>query len=116
MSNDDGSDNPTQRNAWWLSTRRRRPEWQSLRAAGTASFSGRPRAPYEAAMPGDPGLLYLSKPDHAIRAVGIGSQGSGRGDGGPGIGGQGLQAEIADSQVSNSDSRLPTPDSHIEVQ
>src|SRR5438309_12113694 len=100
MSNDDGGSNPPQGNAWWLSTRRRRPEWQSLRAAGTATFSGRPRAHYEAAMPGDPVLLYLAKPDHAIRAVGIVSQGSGVGDRG---------SEMAGSQ-------LPAPDPHIEVQ
>jgi hypothetical protein len=57
--------------AWWLSTRRRRSEWQSLIATGTATFSGRPRAHFEATRPGDPVLLYVSKPDHAIRAVGI---------------------------------------------
>src|SRR5438552_10574018 len=57
--------------AWWLSTRRRRSEWQSLMATGTATFSGRPRAHFEAARPGDPVLIYVSKPDHAIRAVGV---------------------------------------------
>src|SRR6266550_5832421 len=57
--------------AWWLSTRRRRPEWQSLMASGAATFSGRPRAHFEAARPGDPVLIYVSKSDHAIRAVGV---------------------------------------------
>jgi MoxR-like ATPase len=40
-------------------------------AAGTAPFSGRPRSRFEAVRPGDPVLLYVSKPDHAIRAVGV---------------------------------------------
>src|SRR5687768_17099502 len=57
--------------AWWLSTRRRRSEWQELTAAGSATFTGRPRAHFEAAAPGDPVLLYVSKSDHSIRAVGI---------------------------------------------
>jgi MoxR-like ATPase len=57
--------------AWWLTTRRRRSEWQSLMAAGTAPFTGRPRSHFEAVRPGDPVLLYVSKPDHAIRAVGV---------------------------------------------
>jgi hypothetical protein len=57
--------------AWWLSTRRRRSEWQSLMATGTATFSGRPRAHFEAARAGDPLLIYVSKPDHALRAVGV---------------------------------------------
>jgi hypothetical protein len=57
--------------AWWLSTRRRRSEWQSLIATGAATFSGRPRAHFEAARPGDPVLIYVSKSDHAIRAVGV---------------------------------------------
>src|SRR6266568_2781688 len=61
----------TQHAAWWLSTRRRRSEWQSLMATGAATFSGRPRAHFEDARPGDPVLIYVSKPDHAIRAVGI---------------------------------------------
>ncbi len=43
-------------------------------AAGVASFAGRPRAYFEAAQPGDPVLLYVSKPDHAIRAVGVVTQ------------------------------------------
>src|SRR5438270_12717381 len=58
-------------NAWWLSTRRHRPEWQSLKAAGLATFGGRPRAHFEAAKPGDLVLIYLARPDHAIRAVGV---------------------------------------------
>jgi hypothetical protein len=60
-----------QRRAWWLATRRRRPEWQALSATGAATFAGRPRAHYAAARPGDPVLLYVSRPDHAIRAVGV---------------------------------------------
>ncbi len=59
------------RAAWWLTTRRRRPEWQSLVGAGLASFTGRPRAHFELARPGDPVLLYVARPDHAIRAVGV---------------------------------------------
>ncbi|HUS16938.1 MAG TPA: hypothetical protein VM536_18220, partial [Chloroflexia bacterium] len=59
------------RTAWWLSTRRRRPEWQSLAGAGLATFSGRPRANFEQAQTGDPVLLYVARPDRAIRAVGI---------------------------------------------
>src|SRR5436190_23650799 len=62
--------------AWWLATRRRRSEWQSLMATGAATFSGRPRAHFEAARPGDPVLLYVSKPDHAIRAVGVVTRGT----------------------------------------
>jgi hypothetical protein len=62
---------PEQRRAWWLATRRRRSEWQSLSATGAATFAGRPRAHYAAARPGDPVLLYVSRPDHAIRAVGV---------------------------------------------
>ncbi|MEO8285569.1 MAG: AAA family ATPase [Chloroflexota bacterium] len=65
------ADQESTRRAWWLATRRRRPEWQSLMATGVATFRGRPRAHYEAAQPGDPVLLYVSRPDHAIRAVGI---------------------------------------------
>jgi hypothetical protein len=60
-----------QQRAWWLATRRRRSEWQSLSATGAATFAGRPRAHYAAARPGDPVLLYVSRPDHAIRAVGV---------------------------------------------
>lgn len=60
-----------ERNAWWLSTRRRRPEWQLLMATGQATFSGRPRAHFEAARRGDPVFLYVSRPEHAIRAVGV---------------------------------------------
>ena len=60
---------PTRR-AWWLVTRRRRAEWQSLRVAGLATFTGAPRRHVEAAQPGDPVLLYVSRPDHAIVAVG----------------------------------------------
>jgi 5-methylcytosine-specific restriction protein B len=59
------------RTAWWLATRRRRPEWQSLAGAGLATFSGRPRANFESAQTGDPVLLYVARPDRAIRAVGI---------------------------------------------
>lgn len=58
-------------NAWWLSTRRRRSEWQTLTATGTATFTGHPRRHFSAARAGDPVLLYVSKPDHAIRAVGV---------------------------------------------
>jgi hypothetical protein len=65
------SEAPEPRNAWWIATRRHGSEWQSLTAAGIAGFKGRPRAHYEAAKPGDPVLLYVSKPDHGIRAVGI---------------------------------------------
>src|SRR5437588_8215058 len=65
------SEAPAQRNAWWVATRRHGSEWQSLTAAGVAGFKGRPRAHYETAEPGDPVLLYVSKPDHGIRAVGI---------------------------------------------
>jgi len=68
---DQASEPGRQYAAWWLATRRRRSEWQSLIAAGTAPFTGRPRAHFEAVRPGDPVLLYVSKPDHAIRAVGI---------------------------------------------
>ncbi|HEX8599193.1 MAG TPA: AAA family ATPase [Chloroflexia bacterium] len=62
---------PAPRNAWWLTTRRRRPEWQSLMATGLATFCGRPRAYFESANKGDPIVLYVSKPEHAIRAIGI---------------------------------------------
>jgi hypothetical protein len=58
-------------NSWWLSTRRRRSEWQTLTATGTATFTGQPRRHFNAAQPGDPVLLYVSRPDHAIRAVGV---------------------------------------------
>jgi hypothetical protein len=71
------TDEPARRNAWWLSTRRRRAEWHSLTAAGVATFTGRPRSQFEAARPGDPVLVYLARPDHAIRAVGVVSEGSG---------------------------------------
>lgn len=64
------------RRAWWLSTRRHRPEWQSLAGAGTATFGGRPRSHYTSARPGDPVLVYLARPDHAIRAVGVVTRGS----------------------------------------
>ncbi len=74
MSKDEGGGRP-EKNAWWLATRRRRQEWQSLRAAGLSAFSGRPRAHYEAASPGDIVLLYMARPDHAIRAVGVVAQG-----------------------------------------
>ncbi|HET6312196.1 MAG TPA: hypothetical protein VFH60_00040, partial [Chloroflexia bacterium] len=40
---------PAPRNAWWLTTRRRRAEWQSLMATGLATFCGRPRAHFESA-------------------------------------------------------------------
>jgi len=65
------SDSKKVPSAWWLSTRRRRSEWQELTAAGSATFTGRPRAHYEATTPGDPVLLYVSKSDHSIRAVGV---------------------------------------------
>ncbi|MDQ6693243.1 MAG: AAA family ATPase [Chloroflexota bacterium] len=61
----------TRRGAWWLSTGRHRPEWQTLRAAGVARFSGRPRAHFVDAQVGDPVFIYLVKPDYAIRAVGF---------------------------------------------
>ncbi|MBF6614644.1 MAG: EVE domain-containing protein [Chloroflexi bacterium] len=85
----DGKPDKRRRRAWWLATRRRRSEWQSLVAAGIATFAGRPRASFEAAQPGDPVLLYVSKPDHAIRAVGIviqrpqGDRGTGEATGQP---------------------------------
>ncbi len=59
------------RAAWWLATRRRRAEWQSLVGAGQATFTGRPRANFESAQTGDPVFLYVARPDRAIRAVGI---------------------------------------------
>ena len=82
--------------AWWLSTRKRRSEWQSLIATGTATFTGQPRRHFTAAQPGDPVLLYVSKPDHAIRAVGvvIGDQGSGVGGRGSGVGDQQANPKI----------------------
>src|SRR5688500_14619095 len=58
------------RRAWWLVTRRRRAEWQTLRAPGQATFTGTPRRHMEGARPGDAVLLYVSRPDHAILAVG----------------------------------------------
>src|SRR6476469_10271258 len=67
----DTGEKGTPSRAWWLSTRRRRPEWHSLTAAGTATFTGRPRAHYEAVRQGDPVLFYLARPDHGIRAVGV---------------------------------------------
>ncbi len=51
--------------------RRHRTEWQALVATGVASFSGRPRAHFATARVGDRVLLYVSRPDHAIRAVGV---------------------------------------------
>jgi hypothetical protein len=64
--------------AWWLVTRRRRAEWQTLRATGQATFTGTPRRHMESARPGDPVLLYISRPDHAIVAVGtVGDAGIG---------------------------------------
>src|SRR5687768_4011781 len=62
--------NTQPRRAWWLVTRRRRAEWQTLRATGQATFMGTPRRHMEAARPGDPVLFYVSRPDHAILAVG----------------------------------------------
>src|SRR5436309_14971158 len=59
------------RHAWWLSTGRHRPAWQALTAAGVATFTGRPAAHFRAARPGDPVFIYLARPDHAIRAVGV---------------------------------------------
>src|SRR5438105_12888478 len=61
----------TTSSAWWLSTRKRRSEWQSLIATGSATFTGHPRRHFDTARTGDPVLLYVSKPDHAIRAVGV---------------------------------------------
>ena len=63
------SGNAQPNRAWWLVTRRRRAEWQSLMATGAALFTGRPRAHFDAAKAGDPVFLYVSKPDHAILAV-----------------------------------------------
>ena len=67
---------PRMRQAWWLSTQRRRAEWQTLAATGVARFTGRPRAHFAAAQPGDPVLLYVATPDQAIRAVGVVTQGA----------------------------------------
>src|SRR5437764_6656618 len=72
------------RNAWWLTTGRHRPAWQALTAAGVATFTGRPAAHFKAARPGDPVLIYLARPDHAIRAVGVVARGAGIGDRGSG--------------------------------
>jgi hypothetical protein len=85
------------RNAWWLSSRRHRPAWQALTAAGVATFTGRPAAQFKAARPGDPVLIYLARPDHAIRAVGVVA------DEGSGVAG-GADAQTVDSEP------------HIEVQ
>ncbi len=40
-------------------------------ATGVATFTGRPRSYFEAARVGDPVLIYVSRPDHAVRAVGV---------------------------------------------
>lgn len=62
---------PGERASWWLSLRRHGPEWQALAGAGQATFSGRPRAHFEQAGVGDPVLIYVSRPERAIRAVGV---------------------------------------------
>src|SRR5512140_2060083 len=103
-------DVPVQSRAWWLSTRRHSPEWQSLRAAGTTTFSGRPRSHYRAARPGDPVLIYLSRPDHAIRAVGIVTRGSDAWEPEP------ESPEQQDESALKTRNSKPTPDPRIEVQ
>src|SRR5436305_1554793 len=40
---------PAVRRAWWLASRRHRPAWQALTAAGVATFTGRPVAHFRAA-------------------------------------------------------------------
>ena len=98
------TDEPARHNAWWLSTRRRRAEWHSLTAAGVATFTGRPRAQLEAARPGDPVLVYLARPDHAIRAVGVVGEGSRVRDQGP------------EDNATKPDPRPLIPDPSVEVQ
>ncbi|MFL5735528.1 MAG: McrB family protein [Chloroflexia bacterium] len=74
MPASDATQEPTEEpgpRAWWLSTRRHRPAWQALTAAGMATFTGRPAAHFKAARPGDPVLIYLARPDHAIKAVAV---------------------------------------------
>jgi hypothetical protein len=92
------------RTAWWLSTRRRRPEWQSLVVTGLATFSGRPRANFESAQPGDPVLIYVARPDQAIRAVGVITHAGA----GP--------APAADATAPGPDGAAPRAPLHIEVQ
>ena len=99
--------------AWWLSTRRRRSEWQSLIATGTAKFSGRPRAHFEAVRPGDPILLYVSKPDHAIRAVGIVTRTT-KDDSSPSA--HRPTTETSNPVSTNPQSPIPNPQLEIEVQ
>src|SRR5690242_16547104 len=74
MSRPDAAEKPDSQpgpRAWWLSTGRHRPAWQALAAAGTATFTGRPASRFKAARPGDPVLIYLARPDHAIKGVGV---------------------------------------------
>ncbi|HKP53809.1 MAG TPA: AAA family ATPase [Chloroflexia bacterium] len=89
--------------AWWLTTRRRRAEWQSLLATGAATFTGRPRAHFNTARPGDPVFLYISKPDHAILAVAT-------------IADISSSVPSNDQQVAIPDPRPPIPDAQLEVQ
>ncbi len=115
---DKAEDTGREHAAWWLSTRRRRSEWQSLMATGTATFSGRPRAHFEAARPGDPVLLYVSKPDHAIRAVGIVTKASGQ-DEGRRTKDESKTTSILSPQpsvLSNPQSAIRNPQLDIEVQ
>src|SRR6476620_1942840 len=90
---------PPQPTAWWLSTARHRPEWQSLKAAGLATFSGRPRALFAHPSPGDIVLLYLACPDHAIRAVGVIGGESGAGN---------QESETDDIELKTQSSKLKT--------
>ena len=86
-------------------TRRRRSEWQTLTATGTATFTGHPRRHFSAAKAGDPVLLYVSRPDHAIRVVGvvISSQGMREEEGGE-------ESTSATSQIEVQMAfELPTP-------
>ena len=95
-----------QRTAWWLTTRRRRPEWQSLAVTGLATFSGRPRANFESAQPGDPVLIYVARPDQAIRAVGVITHAGA----GP------LPAAPEAAAPGEDGAAAPRPPLHIEVQ
>lgn len=108
---------PPPRTTWWLSTARHRPDWQSLKAAGVATFSGRPRSRFAQASPGDLVFIYLARPDHAIRGVGVVSRGSG-------VGGQRPEPDHAepdagaspDSTTESPDRRSPVSDPQIDVQ
>jgi predicted RNA-binding protein with PUA-like domain len=62
-------------------------------ATGASTFTGRPRAHFNAVRPGDPVFLYISKPDHAILAV----------------------ATIADILASEPASDQPTPDPRPQI-